>query len=144
MLVTINTDASYSLEKGTAGWACWIVCNGVRVKRYGKFKTLPKHSGYAEAQAVIIALHVLSLEASFIPSKIIINCDMISVKDLIDKDAELTMLYSKYIVLMGNPIVEHRHVKGHSGTESPRKYVNDWCDKMSRLASGAKARKVKK
>lgn len=45
---------------------------------------------------------------------------------------------------MGHPKIEHRHVKGHSGTGTPRQYVNDWCDKMSRLASGAKARKKSK
>jgi hypothetical protein len=57
--------------------------------------------------------------------KIYVTCDCIPALKLAEYDNKLKKL-------IGDREVIYQHIDAHSGVNSPRQYVNDWCDKSSR------------
>jgi len=138
MLVTINTDASYSPQYNIAAYAFWVSSNRFRLQKSGVFKDLCNNSTEAESMCIINALHVILLGHSGI-SKVIVNTDSRHSITILGhgkgnyKWRKFRAAYHKILRQNKNKCkIEFRHVKAHSGTDTPRKYVNDWCDKEAK------------
>lgn len=150
MIVTINTDASYSklYEKGT--YAFWIVSDQGRICKSGILRNDCPRPEIAEFRCIVNAMHKLA-EANWIDiTKVIINTDCLNVIYLISRDKKkikrfglfpwgsdtlnkFESMVSSYrqTFLKGVPI-ELRHVRSHVSTATPRQWVNDWCDKEAK------------
>lgn len=140
MLVTINTDASFHPSYKVGAFAFWIVCNQGRILKSGKLKqTHAPHD--AEGKCIANALFTL-LNSDFNGiTRIIINTDsMTCIQRMVGKGKVNTPERSVYNYLKAlkkkhgikHSNIEFRHVKAHQGTDTPRKYVNDWCDKQAK------------
>ena len=146
MNVTINTDASHIRYKkmNFAGFAFWIVCNGVRIKRHGPLKNSPKDANIAECKCLGNAFHVVLNKYTGI-KLLVINTDSDTcIKRLAKSSKNLKGDYSdcfyqtKIIlekIVKNNPgiKVRFRSIKSHQHKESKRNWVNDWCDKKARF-----------
>lgn len=145
MIVTINTDASYSPQHKIGAYAFWIVCNQGKIMRSGPLKEA-KNSTDAETKCIANALYCL-LNSDFTGiTKLIINSDSKPSFDKIKKNSSDSVgkLCSEYITqirekhvnkkLHGKCFHQFRHVKAHSGIGNARKWVNDWCDKKAKEA----------
>lgn len=143
MRITINTDASYHPKYSEAGFAFWISCDVGRYKMYGPLKDC-KSSNEAEIQAIGNALYFL-MKSDLINndiSKIYINTDSDAAIHHIGlcppkmDDASVVRGFIAKICSIQKKkkidLFSFRSVKAHSGVGSPRKFVNDWCDKMSK------------
>jgi len=143
MLVTINTDASFSPQLKYGAYAFWAVSNDFKITRSGLFKRKCHSPDDAEAKCIINALKVILLTHSGI-NKIIINTDSLNATAILKNDVKTIKKYvrisPKHIKLLqqvykkvltenkNNVSVEFRHVKAHSGVDYKRSYVNEWCD----------------
>lgn len=143
MNVTINTDASYNHEHKVGAFAFWIVSDQGKILQTGPLKQFTDCLD-AEIQAIGNAFHAL-LASKFTGVKCVyVNADSIpaihqvfknkvkrrrscslAVRKIIEKVAEKYKLHAY-------DWLEIRHVKAHSGKETQRKWVNDWCDKAAR------------
>lgn len=149
MIITINTDASFSYAHQKGSFAFWIVCNEFKILKSGVLRKKVKRAEVAEFRCIINALHTLFKRDCSKAKKIIINTDCLNVIHLIknDKDA-----ISKYrLRTWGEPLVntykqlrrdsryknleiEFRHVRAHTGISDARSYVNEWCDTNAKAA----------
>lgn len=148
MIVTINTDASFSHRHKIGAFAFWIVCNQGRFCHSGPLKEHCNRAEIAEFRCIINAVHCLGKQKYTGISKVIINTDCLNVIHLIDNDSAAIRKYHlnwagdlvktfnrtmKAAGLTGIPR-ELRHVKSHTSTETARQWVNDWCDKAAKKA----------
>ena len=141
--ITINTDAGFYPMEKVGSYAYWIKGDGVFYKGSGLFKDKCKNSTDAEKKAIINALHVV--EASRIKvEKIIINRDNIYAKAGKKGDDLERMMSSiiRRIKLFSidfshknytGSYVEFRHVKAHKHTNTPKHWVNQWCDDQCKM-----------
>lgn len=139
MLVTINTDASFNKDILRASYAFWIKTDNYTIKMSGIIRTKCKDSTEAELKCIVNALYVVSKQIGI--KSIIVNTDSLNSIHVLTKDIENIRKYrlhwaDKYMKIANSYIngkkVKYRHVKAHSGTDSSRTYVNDWCDKMAK------------
>lgn len=152
MIVTVNTDASYSDKYKRGTYAFWIVCNEFRMQSSGALKNPLGRSEMAEFQCIINALHFLfSVPTKRQITKIFLNTDCLNVIHLVNDDKaainkyklegwgkSLVNKYKKTIKAYGiiTEQVEFRHVKAHVEIDSSRSYVNDWLDKAAKKEMG--------
>ena len=142
MLVTINTDASFSQEFKIGSYAFWIVCNSGRFLKSGSFREQVENPTLAEMKCIINALHCLKKQGWTGIDKIIINTDSLNGIHIFKKDKNHILKYRiKYGKSLSHkfdqvtkelPLIEFRHVKAHTTTEKARSWVNDWCDKAAK------------
>lgn len=143
MIVTINTDASFSRKLKIGSYAFWIVCDEFRIKKSGVLKDQVKRPEEAEFKCVINALFELFNKQTSRPvSKIIVNTDCLNVICCVANDEKSIAKYklSKLMPLahtlkklhaksnLKNICIELRHVKAHTNNPDARSYVNNWCD----------------
>ena len=143
MLVTINTDASFHKDYNVGAYAFWIVCNGIRTKRYGAFKRSCDSPTDAETKCIINALKKNLINRD-VTHKIIINTDSLNSIRILTNDRKGI---SKYNLFWGKKLrrryvgilkqykdieIEFRHVKAHSNINDKRSYVNEWCDRQAK------------
>lgn len=146
MLVTINTDASYSPINRRAGYAFWAVCDEFRIQKSGVFRDKCMNPNDAEAKCILNALKVVTSANKNI-TKIIVNTDSLNAIALLKYDREhmrkyigdnmkmwkhLRIVYAEFRRIKGLQI-EFRHVKAHSGLKDKRSYVNEWCNFNAKL-----------
>ncbi|MCB1712422.1 MAG: ribonuclease H-like domain-containing protein [Candidatus Riesia sp.] len=152
MLVTLNADGSFYPETGKAGYAFWVSSNAGVFTSWGKLAEAGS-SEEAEMMAVINGLHYVRNHKKLQSiTKIIINSDCDLIRTIMEepektlrKTAEKTKRrrwLTKHLIKYTNwykgkhVACEFRHVKAHKGTGTPRKYVNNWCDRHAK--KGAK------
>lgn len=142
MIVTINTDASYSFEHKKAAFAFWITSNLGRIQYSGVIQREVDSSVQAELMAIINAVHTLAKMRYDNVTSIIINSDSLhSLEALHDfysktkrkKTSKLKDLVEHFFTCLNNSSLKgvklsFRHVKAHSDTDSKRTWVNEWCD----------------
>lgn len=149
MIVTINTDASFSRKMQRGTYAFWIICDEFKVTMSGVLKKEISRPEIAEFQCVINALFIaISTETKRSINKIIINTDCLNVISIINQNKTLCDKYklnkwgsgyrSRYIHLLktyavDESIIEFRHIKAHEHTNTPRNYVNQWCDDNAKI-----------
>lgn len=140
MIVTINTDASWSPTKKGASFAFWIVSNSGKIAKSGIQKYPADSADMAEIRCIINAMYCLSFSKWEGVSKIIINTDSLNSCHVLRNDQakikryrlqgkDFSQLRRKFNKLNPNNIpVEFRHVKAHTTTSTARTWVNQWCD----------------
>lgn len=149
MIVTINTDASFSKEHQRGSFAFWIVCDKFKILKSGILRRQVIRPEVAEFKCIINALHILLNENISTVTRIVINTDCLNVIHLINNDKKEIKKYQ--LAQWGNTLVETfkrmreeneimhipitmKHVKSHSGIGDARSYVNEWCDTQAKLA----------
>jgi len=147
MIVTINTDASFSAKHKVGSFAFWIVCDQGKIAKSGILRRKVGKPDIAEFRCVINALHVL-INSDFTGiTRIIFNTDCLNVCHLMQGNKREINKYSlgpwgHYLVTVFNETlkqsrlkkcqIEFRHVKAHVSTDTARQWVNDWCDKEAK------------
>lgn len=148
MIVTINTDASFHPKYKVAAFSCWIVCNQGKILRAGPLKKA-KDSNDAETQGIANALHFILYSEFTNITRIIVNNDCqfahqqiktgkskcsLAAKSSSRRVRELIKQVGEKYGLCSNwqRWIEFRYVPAHTGTESARKWVNDWCDNAAK------------
>lgn len=146
MIVTINTDASFSRKHERGSFAFWIVCNDFKILKSGIIKKRCIRPEIAEFRCIVNALYVLSQQDTKKITRIIINTDCLNVIHLLTKNKDAIQQYKlaswgNYLVLAFQTLllkfgskckVEYRHVRSHVTTEGARNWVNDWCDREAK------------
>lgn len=152
MIITINTDASFSKARLRGAYAFWIVCNAGRIKKHGPIRSKVKNPTEAELKCIVNALHTLK-ESGWLNSlrnHVIINTDSKDSISLLENNKNEIAMWglmkksnlhasAKFFSIketLGNTKIEFRHVKAHSGKDDARSYVNEWCDKMAKMEMG--------
>lgn len=151
MIVTINTDASFSQKHQRGSFAFWIVSDRFKLLKSGLLRRQVSSPQIAEFRCIINAFHVLLNEDVSDVHKIIVNTDCLNVIHLIKGDKEnirryrlaswgsnlVSTLEQMLIAKRLNPsIIEMRHVKAHTDNTDARSYVNDWCDREAKRHLG--------
>jgi ribonuclease HI len=134
--VTINCDASYHPKLKKGGWAFWISYSEGSLKHYGVFNKEIKDSTEAELKAICNAFHYVQKRFGESIKMIFVNCDNEFVRSTIKRrihsekyktETDLLLNYtSKYELIIV------KEIRGHQGSNNPRQFVNNWCDKYSR------------
>jgi ribonuclease HI len=140
--ITVFTDASFCPETKAAGGAFWA--RGEKVKFSSSFP-IPDAtvSNDAEIAAVCRAIHEvaahpeLGLEmAKGRETRLVIVVDCEAAKFVFEGrrvkiNAQTRALVREALQVIRDKGCWHKvnHVKSHSGTKTPRTWVNDWCDK---------------
>lgn len=145
MIVTVNTDASFSFKHKVGSYAFWIVCNDFKIKMSGPLKHRVERAEIAEFRCLINAFDVMFRYVKTKPTKIIVNTDCLNVIHVMTGNKEAIKrfgLSNKHgfpshrrtlqNLIKNNgfdlSIVEYRHIKSHQHTDTARNYVNQWCD----------------
>lgn len=147
IIVTVNTDASFSRVHEIGTFAFWIVCNEFKILKSGILRKKVFRPEMAEFKCIINALHILFNEDLSMVNKVIINTDCLNVIHIMTNNK---MAISQYrLNNWGNGMmvivmdmckkkgfdfkkIEMRHVKSHTGIGDARSYVNEWCDKEAK------------
>lgn len=137
--VTINTDAGIH-PSGKGAYAFWIKMDERTVKRSGVLKEIPIDSGQAEMMCIINAIHIAKKHREFFTSDVVvINTDSLAaIHAFTNQPHNVKQKYKTlrwaYIELTRGlkQDITFKHVKGHSKGDSPREYINNWCDKEVR------------
>lgn len=150
MIVTVNTDASYSHLHKKGSFAFWIVSNEFKILKSGLLRKNVSKSQLAEFKCIINALHVLFNEDCTRVHRVIINTDCLDVIHIIENDLPKIKKYNLewgfhtrkiYMDLINDNKMNHlkielRHVKSHTGKSDARSYVNEWCDTNAKKQLG--------
>ena len=138
--ITINTDASYHIEKKVGGYAFYIVCDLFKIRKGGMFKNSPANSTEAEMMSIANAIATLLAQKELPKVKwLIINTDSIPAITRIKKAARTGNDLDKQVELLLRKLKSRlsakskiRHVKAHSKIDDARSKANDWCDKEAK------------
>ena len=152
MIVTVNSDASFSKTYKVGTFAYYIICDSFRFQSSGFIKTEVGNPNEAEAACIANALHFLKINAHKTGqiTKIILNTDSkAAIKNINRKSARYGIFETCYLLLRelriihkisphGNPFFELRYVKAHvkKAERKPRHHINEWCDKEARIQMG--------
>lgn len=135
MIITINTDASFSKEFNFWTYAYWIKSDNFLYKGSGVFKDKVDNSTDAESRAIAVALWILKQQkAEF--DILVINRDNIGAKPTGNKPYQIHLKnqLKKYKEVLVNEYgskirkIIFKHVKAHTNVKDSRSYVNKWCD----------------
>ena len=147
MIVTINTDASYSHRHKRGSYAFWIISNQGKIARSGMLKRICHRPEVAEFMCIINAIHALSISGWVNIEKVVINTDCLNVIHLlVGRNFEIRQYrlgFGKQYVAKFKQIVNNstlksipkniRHIKSHQEIKTPKQWVNDWCDREAKL-----------
>jgi ribonuclease HI len=139
--ITINTDASYHIEKKVGGYAFYIVCDLFKIRKGGMFKSHPANSTEAEMMSIANAVATLLAQKELPKVKwLIINTDSIPAITRIKKAAHSGNDLNKQVELLLRKLKSRLsakskfcHVKAHSNIGDARSKANDWCDKEAKM-----------
>lgn len=167
MVITINTDASFSNTHKIGTYAFWIACDKGKFFRSGALRGSCFSSVHAEMKCIINALHfVLEGDEFKTVKKIIINTDcLFAIHKFQEPNSEWSenkkqtikielqaikirykKIYNDYFSDRPNKkkvFLQFRHVKAHEHTDNARHYVNDMCDKEAKVQMGLLLKKRK-
>lgn len=149
MVVTVNTDASFSFKHKVGTYAYWVTCDDFKIKKSGVLRKKVDRSEIAEYRCIINAMHdTLTAQRKKHIKKIIINTDCLNVIHLFKHDKQKIKMYGlgswgNYLTTrlelllrehkIDRQIVEMRHVKSHEHTNTARNWVNQWCDDAAKF-----------
>lgn len=140
--ITVFTDASFCHETKAAGGAFWA--RGETVKFSLSFPLSEAQvSNDAEIAAVCRAIHEiaqhpeLGLEmAKGRATRLVVVADCEAAKLVFEGRKVRVSAATRTLVRAAQQVIQNKgcflkvnHVKAHSGTDTPRTWVNDWCDK---------------
>lgn len=156
MILTINTDASFSSDYKIAVGAYWIVYKGHRLKGTCELKSA-QNSTEAECKTIGNALWIVLKNDLCDLERIVVNTDCLTFKKWSDGGVKCNtnkhpyfndiknikkLLKKKYSLT--NKWFDVRHVKAHAkDLSAPRSYVNDWLDKSAKTKLRELVNKIK-
>jgi ribonuclease HI len=125
---TVITDASFCHVTRAAGYAFWIRSDSIDVpiKGWGTFKERPRNSFEAELWAAMNGVHTAKINGA---DAVLLQTDNTGVVDAVQKRTDPKVIY----VIDGIVIVA-KHVKGHTGGDTPARWCNNWCDIWAKKA----------
>lgn len=144
--ITIFSDASFCWDTKAAGGAFWA--RGTEVKFNLSFQIEDaQNNSDAEIATACRAIHevaahpVLGLEmAKGRETRLVIVADSQEVKLALEQgrirlraETQKRVAQALQLVREKNCWLKVNHVKGHSGRDTPRQWVNHWCDKEAGL-----------
>ena len=140
MNVTIITDASFNYQKEVGGFAFHIELGKEVVQIWGPFNEKLSSPLEAEMKCVLNALFYLrEKEVKISTLKIVTDNEFIAShmskkkRRRNEKTNTLVNKMKQYLSHINYNSIEFEHVKAHTDNlESYNKYINDWCDKMSK------------
>jgi ribonuclease HI len=156
MNITITTDASFSKEYNVGTYAFYITSNEGRCSMSGAFKKSCKTPSEAEIKCIINALTFISSQPSLLNKCkcIFINTDSMNAIHIFENDRHAIRKYKlnnikylqtsvkKVMKLYVGKEIHFRHVKAHKDTDTPRTWVNDFCDKAAKIEMGILINKI--
>lgn len=125
MKATVITDASFCPDTKAAGWAVWIAYDGGKIKKYGRFKRDPAHSGQAELWALLNGIAIATRAGAKL---ILAQSDCQSALDLVKENPDKVWQALGLVGLKDRPKINTKHVEGHTKHAGARYWVNRWCD----------------
>ena len=147
LVCTINTDASWNQQKSSGGYGIWISSDFFTIQKAGKFKDKITDANESEIKALCVAFWWLEQFISCnVEHKrkgfqrfrlIVVNCDNRVARRIIE-----THRISDRFKLEGNILLDYvksyekviaKDIRGHQPNINSRQYVNNWCDKASRV-----------
>jgi len=148
MIVTINTDASFSRKHKLGAYAFWIVCDLGKMLKSGVVKNAESII-HCEMAAIANALFLFKKsDLNKGVHKIIINSDCEQAFFHIKRKSkykEGSYIYRKMREIKYKskstryPLYKFfnlRHVKAHTENNDSRSWVNNWCDKEAKKQLG--------
>lgn len=158
MVVTVNTDASFSPHHKVGAYAAWIKFDNTKLTISGELRAKCNRPEEAEYKCIINALAMLSrITPPRRIRKIIINTDCLNVihcatgdkkavgmYNLRKLDKAMTPEYKKILSKFPGVEMDFRHVKSHQSTDTPREFVNQWCDTEAKKHLTTRIEKAKK
>lgn len=129
---TVLTDASWCPHEKVAGWACWIVCNGERFKKYDAFYEKVESAREAEIKAIINGVFIA--KRVFAPEAYHIVSDCMDAMRALQGQSSDKQWQDKLTSIIGSARISFKHVKAHSSTNDKRTYVNNWCDFQAKMS----------
>jgi len=168
MIITINTDASFSNKFKVGTFAFWIACDKGKYFRSGALRGSVFSSIHAEMKCIINALNFVFENDDFKSvKKIIVNTDCLFAihkfkepNKIWSENKKITIIresqaikirfkkiYNDYFSARPNVrkvFLEFRHVKAHKHTDNARHFVNDMCDKEAKVQMGLLLKKYKR
>jgi ribonuclease HI len=148
MLCTINTDASFSKYHKMGGYAFWAVSNTFKITKSGAFKAKCTDSTDCEIKCIINALMTV-LHGCAGVTRVIVNTDSMNAIHILTNDRDAQKRWCRGVKINGKyraayhkvlsgaksrAVIEFRHVKAHTGEDSARSWVNEWCDTEAKKA----------
>lgn len=161
MVITINTDASFSKKHKVGAFACWVVSRDFKFKTGGLLRAKVDTPTRAECMAILNALHLVFKYNMVGIKMIIVNTDSMDAKHVFENNEikikkyrlnkYFAQFYGIFTKMKETSISPHqkiefqfRHVKAHTNTDTPRTYINDWCDKEAKKHLGRHLEKLEK
>lgn len=147
MLVTLITDASVHSDTKSGGWAAWGKSERGQCEGSGPIKSRFTSSATAELFAIVNGVHLLFARGIARPGdRILAQVDNIMTKHMVDAmrsrprfadHAQHNEALTTLAELLGDnrATIETRHIKAHVGTDEPRHWVHDRCDRLARRAA---------
>lgn len=147
--VTINTDASFHPVHKVAAFAFWIRHDQGRIMQAGALKDCPT-SLESEIRAIGNGMYAL-LQSNFTDIDYIrVNTDCTYAMDALKGKSRhgaslatvdkvigimdlLAQLYKRKLKRRKYPFIDFRHIPAHTTIETPKSWLNDWCDKQAKL-----------
>lgn len=152
-LITMFTDAGVVHSQKIGTWAMWARTTDQFARFSGEFRDPITDSNHAELRAIVNALVIIVRK--FQPergARIIAQTDSLwAISTLVGKGkktparkrASDDIALARKIIADNGLIMDYRHVKGHSGTGTPRNAVNHLCDaECTRLIRAAVRRRI--
>lgn len=138
--ITIFSDASFKDNVG--GWGCWIKSDFGRLTHGGPlhFVENPNHAELLAACHALSHAYLNNHMPMDHPKRhmVVFGIDNKHVMGLLNGHHHYNRVEKEILEKMhelrklGNFKWYAKHVKAHSGTDTPRKWVNDLCDKISK------------
>lgn len=128
MRATVITDASFCHKTLASGWAAWITLDTKeRIQKSGTFRDHPTSNTHAEQLAMFNAVTLAYLKGA---RDVLVQSDCLAVV----KHSPAFRPRFEEVRLKHFPDcqVQFRWVPGHAGTDEPRLFAQDWCDRESR------------
>jgi ribonuclease HI len=135
---TINTDASRDPKTGKAAWAYWIRSTNFLFRDSSLYPDSTPNSSIAELFALKAALECVNASVGTMPREMVrlyINTDsqwvLQALRGNVKRSKHLSLAEAVKDLAEGYELVL-RHVKAHKHKDTPRHWVNDWCDKEAK------------
>jgi hypothetical protein len=117
--ITVSVDSSF---KDGYGACAYYIKHEKFVVKDSKYLGKVPGSVDAEFQGIVTALvRCINETSRRVIKKIYVTCDCIPAINLAKKDERIKKL-------IGDREIIYQHIDAHSGVNSPRQYINNWCD----------------
>ena len=132
LFCTVLTDASWCPHEKVAGWACWIVCNDERYKRFDAFFEKVDTPVEAEIKAILNGLFIA--RRVFNADRYHVVSDCTQAMAALKGEWPTDKWKLKLLDIIGSASVSYKHVKAHTKATDKRSWVNNWCDFNAKIA----------